>query len=258
MKYIDQVQRPIQHSQVPKRIISLVPSHTEFLVRLGLEEQLVGITKFCVKPAHLRSKKTIVGGTKNIRIEKIKSLKPDLIICNKEENTEELVTACEGIAPVYVSNIISLDSNLEFILAMGQLLNKVNLAQDLVESIGQKYKEFKAFMVDKKTQRVAYFIWRNPYMVAGATTFINELLRLNKFENVFAHLNRYPTIGLNELATLDLDLILLSSEPYPFTEQHKKEFENLTKAKVVLVDGEAFSWHGSYLIKAFDYFKSLH
>ena len=258
MLYIDQVNRQLQIGEIPQRIISLVPSHTELLVQLGLEAQLVGVTKFCVHPKHLRSSKTIVGGTKRIKIESIKALQPDLILCNKEENTQEIVRACEQIAPVYVSDIVSLASNIEFIQALGKLLSVRTTSQKLVNSITEKQTQFAQFMQTKRQQRVAYFIWRNPWMVAGDATFINELLKLNNFVNAFDHLERYPEINLRDLTELKLDKILLSSEPYPFKEQHEQELKKFSSATIIQVDGEAFSWHGSYLLKAFDYFKSLH
>ena len=258
MNFVDQVKRPLQLPKVPKRIISLVPSHTELLCQLGMQDQLVGLTKFCVHPSTLKSQKTIVGGTKTIHLEKIKKLRPDLILCNKEENTKAIVKSCETIAPVYVSDIISLDSNIEFIQAMGILLEKEKNAQHIIEKISQKQKEFIRFIRSKKQQRVAYFIWRKPWMVAGGNTFIDTLLQLNNYHNVFGHKDRYPEIDPDDLASKDLDLILLSSEPYPFKKQHEKELQKYSSATIIQVDGEAFSWHGSYLIKALEYFKTLH
>lgn len=256
--YTDQLHRPLHFNYPPKRIISLVPSQTELLVSLGLENQLVGITKFCVHPNHLKSNKTIVGGTKTIKIGLIKSLQPDIIICNKEENTQEIVAECEQITQVYVSDIATLTTNFEFIKTMGALFSKEKIADNLIDKLHIKYNDFKAFIAAKKRKRVAYFIWRDPWMVAGGSTFINELLDLNGFDNVFGKVKRYPEIELGELVSKDLDMILLSSEPYPFKELHKKELQKFSTAKITLVDGEAFSWHGSRLLKALDYFKTLH
>ena len=107
----------------PKRIISLVPSQTELLFDLGLEEKIIGITKFCVHPYHLKSTKKIVGGTKKIHFEKIKLLQPDIIICNKEENTLEIVEQLSTICPVWVTNIVSVEDNFHMISDFGQLFN---------------------------------------------------------------------------------------------------------------------------------------
>lgn len=257
MKIIDQLDRKLLFTKTPKRIISLVPSQTELLVDLGLEDSLIGITKFCVHPKHLRQEKTIVGGTKNIHLDRISELNPDIIICNKEENTQEIVAKCEEVANVYVSNILTVEDNLQFILDMGSVFNKSAKAKNIVTIMKRKQKDFENFIADIPLKKVAYFIWKAPWMVAGNNNFINELLKLNRFENVFQNLDRYPEIDISSLQNLNLDLILLSSEPFPFKEKHIKELQEYTNAKIILVDGEYFSWYGSRLIKAFEYFKKL-
>lgn len=258
MEIKDQLDRALIFTQTPRRIVSLVPSQTELLVDLGLENAIVGITKFCVHPKYLRKTKTIVGGTKKVDYKKIKSLQPDIIICNKEENIQELVEACEKIAPVYVSDILTLEDNFKFIKDIGSIFNIEAKAQHLISKIAKRLTDFKSFIAKKPQQKVVYFIWKDPWMVAGDATFINELLKLNHYKNVFEDQNRYPEIDLAELSSLDLDLILLSSEPYPFKEKHIEEIQQYTSAETLLIDGEYFSWYGSRLLKAFEYFKSLY
>ncbi|CAM1346333.1 ABC transporter substrate-binding protein [Tenacibaculum crassostreae] len=242
-----------------KRIISLVPSQTELLVDLGLEDSIVGVTKFCIHPKNLLKTKTIVGGTKNIKIDKIKGLQPDIILCNKEENTKEIVEACEKIATTHVSDIFTLDDAKELILQYGDLFSCKMEASKIVQELDFKINDFKLFIKNKKERTVAYFIWKNPWMVAANNTFINHLLELNKFKNIYANQERYPEISFETLIKDNPELILLSSEPYPFKEKHcleiKKSAHNSTP---ILVDGEFFSWYGSRLLKAFDYFKQLH
>jgi ABC-type Fe3+-hydroxamate transport system substrate-binding protein len=255
----DQLNRDIILNATPKRIVSLVPSQTELLYDLGLEDAIVGLTKFCVHPLHLKSTKQIVGGTKQINIDKIKALKPDIILCNKEENTKEIVEACEQICTTHVSDIFNIEDCLELISQYGSVFNKQPEAAKIVDKINFNLKDFKAFIKDKPTLKVAYFIWRKPWMVAGNKTFINYLLELNKFENVYNNIDRYPEIALTKLDAQDSpELVLLSSEPYPFKEEHAQEIsEVLQDAKTVFVDGEYFSWYGSRLVKAFGYFKIL-
>lgn len=256
MKYKDQINRKINLEKTPIRIISLVPSLTELLVDLGLEEQLVGITKFCIYPKHLLKTKTIVGGTKQIHLEKIKALKPDFILCNKEENTKEIFAQVKEITTTYVSDINTINDALNLIEQLGIILNRQQKAILICQEIKFKKANFTTFIKNKPIKKVAYFIWENPFMVVGGNNFINELLVLNNFENVYKDQPRYPEINLNNLK--ETDYILLSSEPYPFQEKHKKVFEKYTKAKIILVNGEFFSWYGSRLILAFDYFKNLH
>ena len=259
MEILDQLNRSIDLSEIPKRIISLVPSQTELLCDLGLERSIVGVTKFCVHPENLRGNKTIVGGTKQVNLEKIKALHPDIILCNKEENTKAIVEVCEQICPVHVSDIKSIDDCIEMILQYGVIFNVALEAARLIHKIEQKLKGFKLEILNQPIIKVAYCIWKDPWMVAGNETFINHLLELNNFENVFKTENRYPEITLEELDLKNVDFILLSSEPYPFKDTHIKEIKNAISisTKIQLVDGEFFSWYGSRLLKALDYFKQL-
>ena len=112
---------------------------------------------------------------------------------------------------------------------------------------------------DKKTLKVAYFIWKNPWMVAANNTFIDYILNLNNFENVYNSKERYPEIELSKSKLNEsVEVVLLSSEPFPFKEKHIEELQvYYLKAKIILVDGELFSWYGSRLAKAFKYFETL-
>ena len=255
----DQLNRKLQLKTIPKRIISLVPSQTELLVDLGLEDSIIGITKFCVHPTYLKKQKTIVGGTKTINIEKIKALQPDIILCNKEENTKEIVNLCQEIAPTHVSDIYTIQDTLTLIQQYGTLFSCTEKASKMIEDIQFKLNDFQQHTQDKKKLTAAYFIWRNPWMAAGNNNFINYLLDLNNFENMYGHKPRYPEVELKKIASEgNPDLIFLSSEPYPFKEEHKTEIQQFAKkAKIIFVDGEMFSWYGSRLLKAFDYFKEL-
>lgn len=259
--FIDQLGTTHFFESVPKRIISLVPSQTELLYDLGLEESIIGITKFCVHPVHLKSKKTIVGGTKSIKFDKIKELQPDIIICNKEENTKEIVEELRSICPVWVTDIYTIEDNLTMIANFGLLFDKEVVASKWIARINSAHSDFKNFIANKPTEKVAYFIWKNPYMVAGNDTFINFLLELNHFENVYKNKSgRYPEINLEKIIEDgNPEFIFLSSEPYPFKEEDALEIKQHTQnGKIILVDGEMFSWYGSRLEKAFAYFKTLH
>ena len=247
-------------SETPKRIISLVPSLTETLYELGLEDQIMGITKFCVHPYHLKSVKIIVGGTKRVHIEKIKALNPDVIIANKEENTLEIAESLRDSCPVFVTDIVTVDDTLKTITDFGLLFKRTTDAKKWTDKIQFAYTDFEHFMETKQWQKVAYLIWREPYMVAGSDTFINEMLKLNKFENIYEKFEgRYPEVEIRKMRIQgDPDLVLLSSEPYPFKEEHAFEIGRVTHhAKTIFVDGEMFSWYGTRLFKAFQYFKAL-
>ena len=257
----DQLKTSHTFETTPKRIVSLVPSQTELLYELGLEENIVGITKFCVHPFHFKSTKKIIGGTKKVHFEKIRLLQPDIIIANKEENTKEIVAELSKICPVWVTDIITLDDNLKMIEDFGILFNKRTEAQKWTDKINFAHTDFLNFIKHKEKLKVAYFIWANPYMVAANNTFINEMLKLNNFQNIYENRDeRYPEIIIQKMRVQgDPDLILLSSEPFPFADEHAFELGRFTHhAKTVFVDGEMFSWYGSRIVKAFAYFKKLH
>lgn len=255
----DQLGTSHSFASAPKRIVSLVPSQTELLYDLGLEDKIVGITKFCVHPVHLKAAKKIIGGTKKVHVDRIRELNPDLIIANKEENTLEMVEELRQICPVWVTNIITFEDNLQMISDFGQLLNCEIEAQIWISKIDFAYRDFQNFINERPFKKAAYFIWANPYMVAGSDNFINEMLKLNHFQNIYENKSRYPEIELEKIRIEgNPDLVLLSSEPFPFKKEHALAIGRFTQAKTVFVDGEMFSWYGSRILKAFTYFKLLH
>ena len=258
MIYSDQLKRQIELKKTPKRIISLVPSQTELLVDLGLESSIVGVTKFCVHPKHLRMSKVVVGGTKQVNVEKIKALQPDIILCNKEENSKEIIDSIQGIAPIHLSDIYKLQDVFELIKMYGELFKVDDKATFLVNNIKKERKEFQDRIAVTKQMTVAYFIWKNPWMVAASDTFIDAMIEEAGFINAFKSKSRYPEINLNDSKLKNVDVILLSSEPFPFKESHivelKSRFPNIL---IKIVDGELFSWYGSRLLNSYEYFKAL-
>ncbi len=251
---VDQIGQSHTFRIIPKRIVSLVPSQTELLVDLGLKNSIQGITKFCVHPGNLRKEKKVVGGTKKVSLDKIAALSPDIILCNKEENTQEMVQSLSKIAPVHVSDIKSLDDTYHLIEQYGSIFNVAQSARDLVTKIRNRSEDFISKIGTGTTKNCMYLIWKNPFMAAGKDTFIDHLLMLNGFTNAIG-IDRYPEVTENELG--GVDYIFLSSEPFPFKQEHIIELQEKTNAQVVLVDGEYFSWYGSRLLGAFDYFEKL-
>ena len=257
---VDQIGFSHTFETAPKRIVSIVPSQTELLCDLGLESSIVGITKFCVHPYHLKSVKAIVGGTKKVNYDKIRELNPDIIIANREENTLEIVGELRKICVVWVTNIITIEDNFKMISDFGQLFNCRTEATKWNDKLRFALSNFQEFIKEKPFQKVAYFIWKNPYMVSGSDNFINEMLKLNHFTNIYESKGRYPEVEIEKLRQEgDPEIIFLSSEPYPFKEEDAFEIGRFTHhAKVIYVDGEMFSWYGSRMLKAFSYFRILH
>lgn len=252
---IDMMGREVEFNYPPQRIVSLVPSQTELLYDLGLEEEVVGITKFCVHPEEWFRSKTRVGGTKKLNIEKIKELKPDLIIANKEENEREQIEELAKEFPVWISDIQNIPQALQMIQVVGLLVDKEEKANSLVDDI---VAGFTALNKAAQSKRVAYFIWYNPWMSVGHDTFINNMIQTVGWQNVMSDKTRYPELTLDELKAYNPELVLLSSEPYPFKEKHVQEIKAvLPNADVRLVDGEMFSWYGSRMMKAIPYLSEL-
>ncbi|MEP6675155.1 MAG: helical backbone metal receptor [Ferruginibacter sp.] len=244
---------------IPQRIVSLVPSQTELLYTLGLESETVGITKFCIHPKKWFSSKTRVGGTKSIKKEIIDQLQPQLIIANKEENVQEQIEALAEQYPVWVSDVNNLSDALQMITDIGRLTGKENESNDLRTNIETEFAALNSpSTAPQHNHATAYLIWRKPYMTIGGDTFINDMLEKCGFRNIFIHEKRYPQITTAQLKAIGCQLLLLSSEPYPFKQKHIDELqEQLPDTRIILVDGEMFSWYGSRLLQAPAYFKKL-
>ncbi len=294
--FTDQLGRVISISKKPQRIISLVPSQTELLFDLGLSNEVVGITKFCIHPAEWFRSKTRIGGTKDIHFEKIHALAPDLIIANKEENIKEQIEALAKQYPVWVSDVNTLEDAQVMIGEIGSITSTSDKAEKIIKIIEKGFIELKDTRSKKKDPTIindqltpdsrlttpdsplptpdsqlptpnsrlvapvstCYLIWKNPYMTAGGDTFISNMLQYCGLTNAFGDLMRYPEITISQLQAKNPQLILLSSEPYPFKQKHIDELQPyFPDTKILLVDGEFFSWYGSRLLKAPDYFKEL-
>ena len=255
MQFTDQLVRTVKLNDFPKRIVSLVPSQTELLFDLDLEDKVVGITKFCIHPASWFKNKQRIGGTKNINFKAIEKLKPDLIIANKEENTQSEIEKLMNLYPVWVSDIGNLEDALRMIVDVGELTNTKKRAIEIAKNIKADFSGFESVI----NKSAAYIIWNNPIMTINKTRFINDMLKRNGLINVFAEkAKEYPEISKDELIRANPEIILLSSEPFPFKEKHLQVFNEICpSAKVILVDGEFFSWYGSRLQKSVGYFSTL-
>jgi ABC-type Fe3+-hydroxamate transport system substrate-binding protein len=253
--FTDQLSREVIFNYPPKRIVSLVPSQTELLFDLGLDEEVVGLTKFCIHPIDKFARCVKVGGTKKVNIELIKGLQPDLIIGNKEENSASDIEELSALFPVWMSDIYTLEDAKQTIFQIGELVDRQPEASYLLHLISAGFSDLQTLAFERGiNKKVAYLIWKKPYMAAGINTFISDILALNGMSNVIKA-PRYPEVNLSELTLLKPDLVFLSSEPYPFTDKHVQEVQALLpETKVLLVDGEMFSWYGSRLVKAVQYF----
>jgi ABC-type Fe3+-hydroxamate transport system substrate-binding protein len=253
--FIDQTGRSISLHSTPQRIISLVPSQTELLFDLGLKDQVIGITKFCIHPDEWFRSKTRIGGTKQINRDAIIQLQPDLIIANKEENVKDQIEEMEKLFPVWISDVNNINDAGEMIEQVGLITNKHQQANEIINKIKKKFAHLPA---PDSRRRTAYLIWQKPYMTVGVDTFIHSMLEAAGFTNIFASEKRYPEVTIKELQTQNCELLLLSSEPFPFKQKHIDILQKqLPNTKILLVDGELFSWYGSRMLEAPAYFMNL-
>lgn len=249
---VDQMGNEVQFNYPPQRIVSLVPSQTELLYDLGLGDRVVGITKFCELPVSWYKEKTKVGGTKKLNLDVITALHPDLIIGNKEENDKESIEVLQQNYPVWMSDIVTLDDALWMIDAIGELTNSLEKSRVINNQITEAFSEIK-----RGKGRVLYLIWRDPWMGAGKDTFIDAMLSKMGLTNVLAS-TRYPELSSEQIQAFNPDHIFLSSEPYPFKKKHFSELQDIfPHSRLTLVDGQFFSWYGSRLMRAPDYFNTL-
>lgn len=250
----DQTGFTMDAPSTPRRIVSLVPSQTELLYTLGLEEEVVGVTRFCIHPEAWRRSKTRVGGTKDADVSRIRSLQPDLVIANKEENLLETVSEIRTFCPVWTSDVSDIPQALDMILSIGRLVGRERESKELIDGLIP----LSAMRLVPCRRRAAYLIWKDPWMAAGGDTFIHDMMRCAGLSNAFEHRSRYPSLTLDEMSETSPDLILLSSEPYPFRERHVEELKkSFPRTDVTLVDGEMFSWYGSRMLRSIPYLESL-
>ncbi len=248
---VDALGREAMYPFPPQRIICLCPAITETLIELGLAEQIVGRTKYCLYPKGQVEHIPVVGGTKQVDVDKILALKPELIITEKEDNSKEIVELLEVHVPVYVAQVESVQGAYKMIEDMGSLTNRKTEAQSMIESIKEEFSK-----LPRHQARAGYLIWRKPYMAVGATTYINDLLGHLGFTNPFTELaGRYPAVDGEALRAAKLDVLFLASEPFPFQEKHVKELQEIIPdTKIELIDGEMF-WYGAKMRQAPTYFQ---
>jgi ABC-type Fe3+-hydroxamate transport system substrate-binding protein len=251
----DALGRPVRLSASPQRIVSLVPSITELLYELDLGDRVAGLTRFCERPEHWREAKTIVGGTKTVDADRVAELDADLVIANREENEKADVQALSEQAPVYVTDVKTVPGAVAMIRAVGRLTDRADRAAEIARAIQGRFDA----LPSPAPIPTAYLIWRDPYMAAGGDTFIHDVMQRGGFENVFAESDRYPEVTVDDLAASGAQLVLCSSEPFPFHQKERftADLRASLDAHVEIADGQLFSWYGSRLLDTPQYLGSL-
>lgn len=236
------------------KIISAVPSLTELLYHLGLDEEVVGITQFYTDPESWYQEKTRIGGPKKLNLERIQSLQPDWILASKEENIKEQIEYCATFANILLTDVCNYEDALAMIREVGKTFNREQEALNIHNNIQAAFSGLQKL----KSQRVLYMIWKNPLMSVGGDSFIHDMLQRCGWDNVLGDKMRYPSFSETEMQELNPDIVFLSSEPYPFEDKHISYFQDLLpKAKIILVEGSYFTWYGSRMMQAPAYFQSI-
>ncbi len=235
------------------RIVSLVPSITELVCELGLADQLVGRTGFCIHPRQAVKRIPKVGGTKSVDLEKVRQLAPTHAIVNVDENRKETADALAAFVPnVIVTHPLAPLDNLALYRQIGNAFGKQREAEDLCARFELIYQD-----VVKKTfsrKRVLYLIWKGPWMTVSRDTYVSRTLGLFGLQTLPESADaRYPAIPLEEPWLPEVECVLLSSEPYRFRAKHLDEIGHALKRPVRLIDGEMTSWYGSRAIRGLAY-----
>lgn len=243
------------------KIVSLCPSTTELVFALGRGAWLVGVTDYCVRPRTGVRGLAKLGGTKSPAIRRIVDLNPDLVLLNQEENRrEDAEILREAGLRLSVSFPRSVAETVTYIAELGCLLS----AEQASDRISHKIQQARACAEERSRSRpplsFAYLIWRKPYMAAGGDTYIDDVLRIAGGKNLVGSAQRYPELLPELLRSHHPDLVLLSSEPFPFQQKHARELAELSglaEKCFRLVDGQLLSWHGARTARAIQYAEAV-
>ena len=240
------------------RIVSLVPSITELLFDLGLGPFVAGRTTFCVHPREAVDSVPRVGGTKTVRLDRLRGLAPTHVIVNVDENRKEDVEAIESFVPhVIVTHPLAPDDNPGLYRLLGSIFGREEAAARLAGRFADALAAVEEAAARLPPRRVLYLIWKEPWMTVSRDTYISRTLALVNWETA-AHDPgvRYPEVALDEALFAGVDLVLLSSEPYPFKPEHAALVEAAPGGAgmpIALIDAEMVSWYGSRAIPGLRY-----
>lgn len=259
MKLVDaigQEHRPLQGT-VP-RIVSLVPSITELLCDLGLAPLMVGRTGFCIHPADTVRDIPKVGGTKDVNVEKIRRLAPTHLVVNIDENEKPTVEALAQWVPhVIVTHPLAPRDNLELYRLLGGIFERERQAEAMCAAFEEEYAALEA-APKGLPQTLLYCIWKDPWMTVARDTYIANMMALAGWNSWQAPDDaRYPAFQWSDAVGHAIDGVLLSTEPYRFTEAHADALEKQVGKPVQLIDGEMMSWYGSRAIRGLRYLREL-
>jgi ABC-type Fe3+-hydroxamate transport system substrate-binding protein len=264
MTFTDVRGRRLTLETPPKRIVSLVPSTTETLFALGVGGRVVGRTRFCVHPKDQVVVVPIVGGPRDPRIERVRALAPDLVLANAEENRAQDVAALDGVTWVFVTFPRTVAQAIADLRTLGAITGQMARGEEIATAIEEELSRLRALAARREPFRFAYLVWRRPTITVNRDTYIHDLLAAGGGINVFAdEPERYPRISVREVFGREPDCIFLPSEPYPFDEEQRDDLlgqcgdPDRWRGRILLVEGEMFSWHGARTREGLRYYGAL-
>jgi len=260
--YRDALGEPHHLCEGEPRIASLVPSITELLFALGLGDHVAARTSFCVHPSDQVAAVPTIGGPKKINHAKLRALQPTHAILNIDENPKSMAAElAEYCGSVIVTHPIEPYDNMALFRLLGGIFNRMDTADALAESFTDAFKALRARTGGLPSKRVLYLIWKDPWMTISRDTYIARMLNLIHWQHALHDpAVRYPKIELQPALLETIDLVLFSSEPYAFREEHLDAFAGeygISRHKLRLVDGECLSWYGSRALQGLQYLEAL-
>lgn len=262
MKIVDGFNREQIFEKIPERVVSMIPCVTETLFEFGAQDKIAGITDFCIFPEGKVDKITRIGGPKNVKMDVIDNIKPDLIFMDPEENTLADFQILEKKYPIFVVNVKNIIDSTNFIKKIGEIFENENKALKAINQILNKYKQIRSKYSESQRKKVLILLWKNPYVVPGNSTYINNLAFDCGLDNVFKDESGYFNVDNKRILNSSPDMIFLPDEPYSFSEKDEKELGDLFSnsglfPKIKQVDGTYLCWYGIRTQKALDYFDKL-
>ena len=241
-------------AQGQARIVSLVPSITELLIDLDLAAEVVGRTTFCIRPAAELARVQKVGGTKNVQLDALRALAPTHVVVNIDENRKEDVEAIGTFVPnVIVTHPLAPTDNLALYRLLGAIFHRHAQAERLCTAFETELDKTLALAESLPHRRVLYLIWRKPWMTVSRETYISRTLALVRWLTLPEQSEaRYPEVDVHGAMMREANLVLFSSEPFPFKAKHMDEFRSVADCsgkRLALIDGMMTSWYGSRAIE---------
>ncbi|MGB9677226.1 MAG: helical backbone metal receptor, partial [Candidatus Ratteibacteria bacterium] len=192
---------------IPKRIVSLGPAITENIFILGMGDKIVGNTIYCTRPEEAKYKEK-VGNVIDINVEKIFSLKPDIVFATNLTNPKDIKKLKElGIKVEIFSYPLNFEQLCLDFIKLGKIIGKEKEAKDIIKKVKKELYEKKEKVEKKK--KVLVQVGSRPLWVAGKDSFINDIIEFAEMKNVIE--GKGGIYSIEEIIKLNPDIIIITS-----------------------------------------------